>query len=161
MRLSSPGNRGLANEALYHARILLQGCELMEEGRRVRSSDIHSAFVPAVRAQLLRAYGWFLLAAAGAPAELDPGALPRSVSQLPVPPKGQVRPPELSEFERLEHDGWLGRLLDAREGQVQRGESSRQVLASDQRSVTIRELHGWLEMLEALMRRMDDSLCEY
>ena len=96
------GNRGLANQALFHARILLDAWELVEAQGRRSARDLAGAFCPAVVTHLLQAYGWFLLAVTQADTQADPTALPRAVADLPAPPAGKSLAPEVREFELRE-----------------------------------------------------------
>ena len=149
------GNRGLANQALFQARILLDGWEHCAEARLRSADQLSAAFRPAVLLHLRNAYGWFLLAVAGLDTEPDPMALPREAGAVPEPPPGRAVAPELREFALLERDGWLGDMLSARHG---RSGAAPGLLGSDRQPPGIGDFRRWCDALEQVMHRMDDSL---
>lgn len=152
------GNRGLANLALFRARILLDAWAQAQGSRN--DTDLNGAFAPAVRLHLLRAYGWFLLAVSGADVQEQPERLPASARDVPAPPEGQARAPELQEFLSLEASGWIGDLHRAGSGTDVGSGVSPVVLGSDRRAAGLGEFEGWLQALTTTMQRMDDSLSE-
>ena len=152
-------NRGLANEALYRARILL---DAWESGSGAGSDDgeaLAGAFRPAVILHLKRAYGWCLLAVAGTDVQPDPELLPGRVSEVPAPPAGRSIVPELREFELLEREGWVGDML-ASESAGSRGSRDARLLGSDRRPPGPGDFVRWSQRLETTMSRMDDLLAE-
>mgnify|MGYP001824807752 CR=1 FL=1 len=153
------GNRGLANQALFQARILLDGWEHCAEAQLRSADQLAAAFRPAVLLHLRNAYGWFLLAVAGLDTEPDPMALPREAGAVPEPPPGRTVAPELREFALLERDAWLGDMLNARHGRAGMG-ATQGLLGSDQQPPGIGEFQRWCDALEQVMHRMDDSLDE-
>lgn len=105
--MSSP--RGQANHSLYLARVLLAAWRKGLAAEDIPASVLAQAFGPGARGHLLDAYGWFLLDLQK-PAQM-PATPPHSVAGLaPVAP-GKAVPAEISEFARLEREGWLAELL--------------------------------------------------
>lgn len=155
--------RGAANRSLYRARILLEGWAREEEAARVLSGQLLGAYLPAVRAHLLEAYGWFLLSVSGLE-DAARSSLPRAVADLPSPEPGRERPPELREFALLEQDGWLAELLDdalaASADDPVQASRARDLLGSDRQGVSLERSQVWLASLGEIMQRMDDSLAE-
>lgn len=156
--MSSP--RGLANHHLYLARLVLSAWAREAAEEQVPAQTLAEAFGPACHTQLLRAYGWFLLAIAG-PDELPPEP-PVRVADVPPFPEGKAVPGEIREFEQLERDGWLAELLawqPPRPGQVVRrpGNLARPA-GTDAGPET---LESWAQSLDTLFQRMGDSLDEY
>ena len=151
--------RGEANQALYRAQVLL-ACWDGEraEGRRPQSV-LREAFMPALRLHLGEAYGWFLLSVSGVE-DAGPGMRPRRVADLPAPEPGRARPPELAEFSLLETDGWIADMLagDVPEHSDARGAAT--LLGSDRSAPDYAIAARWVQSLEAIMARMDDSLAE-
>lgn len=154
-----PRTRGAANLSLYRARLLVAAWD-RSRNEPVPEAQLHGAFYPAVRLHLREAYGWFLLAVSGV-AEASLSKLPSGTASLPPPEPGQARMPELLEFERLEREGWLSRLLTDDEGHSNLREAPAGLLVSDQAAVGTAVLRSWIDELEATMARMDDSLNEY
>lgn len=155
--------RGAANQSLYRARILLDSWDRNVAEGPIPERQLLGAYLPAVRAHLLEAYGWFLLAVSG----LDDATrdrLPRVVAELPPPEPGRERPPELREFALLEGDGWLAELLDdalaASADEPAGAAPVRAVLGSDRPRASLAGAQVWLRELTATMQRMDDSLAE-
>ncbi|MEE4189945.1 MAG: DUF6586 family protein [Halieaceae bacterium] len=102
--------RGLANQKLYHAAILIRmlGAELARE--ELPAARVLEAVGLAVRRHLLEAYGWFLLELADV-SEL-PAEPPSSIAELEQRyGRSDPRRGELVELERLEGEGWLASLL--------------------------------------------------
>lgn len=151
------GNRGLANRALYLARLLLDGWQLAARDA-ADPAALDAAYLAAARQQLLQAYGWFLLAVSGADTQLQPQLLPRAVAELPPPEPGRASAPELQEFAALERDGWLAEML--REPPLTAAPVPARALASDRPSADPRAAQRWLRALQDTMARMDDSLNE-
>jgi hypothetical protein len=155
------GNRGRANQALFEARILLDGWESALQQARWRPQAVGSAYLAAIRLHLLHAYGWFLLAVAGADEMPDPAQLPATVQDLPLPPPGRERPPELREFAMLERDGWLGDMLRSGVAASSAGAGMNAgLLGSDREAPGPGVVAQWHEALAGIMARMDDALSE-
>jgi hypothetical protein len=154
-------NRGYANQALFEARILLDAWELAAEHRSYSVDALAKAFSPGTLMHLRHGYGWFLLAVSDADTQADPAALPMRVDDVPAPPQGRARAPELGEFSRLESQGWLGDMLRAGEWQGLQVSQSANVLGSDRSSPALGEFSAWAAALASIMARMDDSLGEY
>lgn len=158
--------RGEANRGLYRAKILLEAWDAM------RTSSVHSeaalidGFLPAVRAHLLEAYGWFLLAVSGA----DDGervSLPQSTQDLAAPEPGRALMPEIAEFAQLEANGWVAQLIGASvhdnhkgSGNQRAGGSASGLLVSDHQPLGFAVASAWADSLASTMTRMDDSLAE-
>lgn len=153
------GNRGLANQALFQARILLAGWDHCAEAQLQSADQLSAAFRPAVLLHLRNAYGWFLLAVAGLDTEPDPMALPKDAGAVPEPPTGRAVAPELREFALLERDAWLGDMLAAQHGRASTG-ATQGLLGSDRQPPGIGDFQRWCDALEQVMHRMDDSLDE-
>ncbi|RLQ22935.1 hypothetical protein DWB85_05700 [Seongchinamella sediminis] len=149
--------RGQANHALYLANILLAAWrrDLAEES--VAAVTLNQAYLPAIRAHLRHAYGWFLL-------EITrPGALPpqppASLAELPGIDAGKALPGEIVEFQRLEAGGWIGDMLaddTAEESVASSGNLARGAPASGPEQAS-----QWAGQLQSLFDRMGDSLDEY
>ena len=159
-----PQPRGQANQALYRARILLQGWELSLARHTHAAEAIDRAYRPAVQTALRDAYGWFLMAAAGIEdtPERDP---PRRCADLPAPETGLASAPELHEFERLERDGWLAQMLadyrfESRASPAYGPPGRAALLGSDRQAPGHTLVARWADRLQVTMARMDDSLSE-
>jgi len=153
-------SRGAANGALYRARILLETWESARETQRHPEAYLAAAFLPAVRDQLIQAYGWFLLAVAGID-EVPGGRPPRSTRDLPALEPGKALPPEVREFALLEDEGWVGELLAERDvSPAPRARVPAAVLTSDTALPGPSVVGRWADRLAATMERMDDSLAE-
>ena len=106
--------RSLANQKLYHARILAGSWRREIAAQSTPATVLSGAFEPACRQHLRLAYGWFLLEI------LQTGELPDqpplNTEQLPEIPPGKSTPPEIQELRQLEGDGWIGDMLAAQAG---------------------------------------------
>ena len=149
--------RGQANHAIYLARLLLAAWrrDLAEEATAART--LTQAYLPAVRAHLGSAYGWFLL-------EITrPGALPdkppRALSELPEIVEGKAVPGEIREFMRLEQEGWIADMLS--DDTAVAAPSSMGNLAVSASEAGPEKAEHWADMLQGLFDRMGDSLDEY
>ncbi len=150
-------SRGRANHSLYLGRILL-GAWRREAGEEsVPAATLSQAYLPAVRAHLIDAYGWFLLEITRP--EPLPAQPPRCTSELPGIAQGKALPGEAREFERLEQSGWLAQMLEET-GEL-RVSASPDNLASGPAFITPDDAAAWAEALQALFDRMGDSLDEY
>lgn len=149
--------RGQANQALYLARILLQAWRSDLAAEVVASKTLASAYLPAIRAHLANAYGWFLLEIA------RPGALPssppQSVAELPEIVEGKAVAGELREFQHLEQVGWIGDMLAADTAPEQ--VSSPTNLAVSAIESGPEQVETWANLLQQVFDRMGDSLDEY
>ena len=145
-----------ANQSIYHGRILLAGWRAAIDQRSEPAGQVALAFAPAVRKQLLDAYGWLLLAACRL--TQVPEQPPHSVNDLPPLPAGLVRPVEVDACAALERDGWVAALkqpltrasLSSRPGQ----------LASDVGGIEFRHFEVWLYELEGLAALIADAIDE-
>lgn len=153
--------RGRANQALYLARILLDGWNKALAEQDLPAGVLSQAYLPAVRQHLRDAYGWFLLAIVQS--ESLPTLPPAHTGELPPVPEGKVLPGEIRELSRLEYAGWLSELLrsppppDAAGTARQRGNLAVAAPAVDGPGTAA----AWLEQLGALFERMGDSLDEF
>lgn len=149
--------RGHANHALYLARILLAAWRRDIEAESVAAVTLTAAYLPAVRAHLASAYGWFLL-------EITrPGALPdnppRGVYELPEIGAGKALPGEIREFQKLEERGWIGDMLAADGPAAVASSASNLAVAAPLSGPEQASL--WADQLQAMFDRMGDSLDEY
>jgi hypothetical protein len=153
-------SRGRANHHLYLARLLIDGWEALQLEGRTPATTLDAAYAPAVREQLLTAYGWYLLAVSD-PAGDATGPPPRCCADLPAPAPGRALAGELREFARLEREGWLASLLaPLPEALPGRGRQPGNLLAAERELPDAREARGWHSQLLATVSRMNDSLEE-
>lgn len=152
--------RAQANHELYLARILLSSWRDALAAEVDPALALGQAFVPGIRAHLVKAYGWFLLEVSGVKAL--PVQPPGNCSELPEPEPGKAVPGEIQEFRRLESDGWLAAMLAA-EGEIAAVEArNRANLASAAPDLPGPDMaQAWLDQLHRLFARMGDSLDEY
>jgi hypothetical protein len=149
--------RARANHELYLAKIVLAawGRELARED--VPAATLAQAFHGGARHHLVAAYGWFLLAISQA--EVPPEGPPQRCEELPPMPAGRLYPPEINEFRQLEVQGWLSDMLRAPEGDAPGvRQSNNLAVATEDR---LEQVTHWLQQLQPLFERMDDSLDEY
>lgn len=154
--------RALANQKLYHARILIDSWRAALGEEQVASTVLEQAFGAPVCGHLGAAYGWFLLEIAQPP-EMPPEP-PRCCADLPAVSEGRETPPEILEFRQLECEHWLASILDpvavhSRSG-VPLNNSQNLAVVTDQR-FSPEEAARWHAQLNALFDRMTDSLDEY
>jgi hypothetical protein len=150
--------RGLANHALYMAKLLLEAWQRDLARKDCVTGAIDAAFAPAVRGHLLDAYGWFLIAMMRI-TQL-PEQPPHRVADLPKVGPGIAVPGEVLEYEGLEADGWLARLqAPLPQGLPKRPKGP--VLASAGVYPNITDYREWADTCERLFDRMSDSLDEY
>lgn len=161
--MSSP--RALANQKLYHARILIDSWRVALGEEQVASTVLEQAFGIAICDHLAAAYGWFLLEIAQ-PADM-PATPPRGCAQLPAVAEGRETPPEILEFQQLERESWLAQILDPvfrQSGRHSGGGVARSpqnlALQSEQDFGPL-DAEQWHGELSALFERMTDSLEEY
>ena len=151
--------RAQANHELYLANILLAGWRDAAAAQDVPALTLTQAYLPAVRAHLLDAYGWFLLQVSGA--ERGTGAPPHCCADLPEIAEGTAVSGEIREFEQLEASGWLAELLaePVKPAQVSRLQGNLAVPSAAQ--ADCEQAQQWVTRLGAVFDRMSDSLDEY
>lgn len=138
---------------------MLESWELAKSGGRHDEAQLTAAFLPAVRAHLLNAYGWYLLAVSGRE-ETPDIAPPTSVDELEQPPAGQITAPEIREFSALERVGWLAELLAEPGNLLAADRPDRSLLGSDKTVAGYPVVRAWERSLQSAIQRMDDSLVE-
>lgn len=149
--------RGQANHALYLAKILLAAWRRDLAAESIAARTLAQAYLPAVRAHLSAAYGWFLLEI------IRPGALPdkppRRLAELPEIAQGKAVPGEIREFQQLEQFGWVADMLsDDLSTQAPPAAGN---LAQSAPEAGPEQVQHWAEQLQSLFDRMADSLDEY
>ncbi|MEM1402406.1 MAG: hypothetical protein AAGG55_03670 [Pseudomonadota bacterium] len=156
-----PRTRGAANQSLYRARIALEAWDQARDASRHADAQLTATFLPAVQLHLKQAYGWFILAVSGRETA-DWSELPGSTDQLAAPDAGKSVPPELREFALLESEGWLKDMLAPWKEPDARSPMSapEQLLTSDRSLPGFALAKQWVQRLNTLMDRMDDSLAE-
>lgn len=161
--MSNP--RALANQKLYHARILIDAWQDALQAQQIASSTLQQAFGLAICDYLAGAYGWFLLEIAQPP-EM-PAAPPRRCADLPAVAQGRVVPPEILEFQQLEGEAWLAQILDPVFGPAAASpaglpmKSPSNLALSSEQGFSPGEAERWHARLGGLFERMSDSLDEY
>jgi hypothetical protein len=159
--VSSP--RGLANHALYLARIQLAAWRTDIDKEVIPASTLAQAFAPAVCEHLRQAYGWFLLTLIGHGDTT--GVPPRCCGELPAIAQGKALPGEIHEFVQLEQDGWLADLLAFNMTPPMQSRSltgSRSNLAvATPAYPSLTDVTLYADQLDAHMARMSNSLDEY
>jgi len=159
--MSSP--RALANQKLYHAKILISSWQRAIAEENVAKSVLEQAFTRAVRDHLIGAYGWFLLEIVQ-PKEL-PEQPPHCCDELPDVAPGCETPPEIKEFLQLERAGWLNKLLNPDSSYhlaaAARNPPSQNLATAVGAEFGPDEALRWHDELGALFGRMTDSLDEY
>lgn len=151
--------RARANHGLYLARVLLSAWREAADRAEVPASILEQAFEPAISDHLVAAYGWFLLHVARPDAL--PERPPRHSGELPAPGEGRAVAGEILEFQRLEREGWLARLLGSRQVQAVVGAAPGSLAADTGSNPSLEDLASWAETLSALFERMEESLDEY
>jgi len=151
--------RAQANHKLYLAKILLAGWRDAAAAQDVPAMTLTQAYLPAVRAHLLDAYGWFLMQVSGS--EQGSGAPPHCCADLPEVADGIAVSAEIREFQQLEASGWLAELLaePGKPGQVSRVQGNLAVPSPEQ--ADCEQAQQWVTRLEGVFDRMSDSLDEY
>ncbi len=151
--------RGLANQKLYHANILIRmlGAELARE--ELPAPRVLEAVGLAVRRHLLEAYGWFLLELADIselPAEppLSIGALEQHYG-LAEPRRG-----ELVELGQMEQGGWLA-ALQAEPARTRSTAGNANLLALAEQPWSEQGLRQWHDSLADLIDRLGHGLDEW
>jgi hypothetical protein len=152
-------SRGRANHSLYLAKILLAAWRRELNEKTLPHRVLCQAYLPAARAHLLDAYGWFLLDIDGSTAL--PERPPRGCDALPEPAPGKAIPGEIMEFRQLETDGWLAELLRDPVDMFQAPVRSPGNLATVDEFPGPEQVQTWVEKMSACFERMGDSLDEY
>jgi hypothetical protein len=152
-------NRALANHKLYLAKIQLASWRQALAAESVAATTLSQAFLPAVRAHLLDAYGWFLLEVTGS--EQATERPPQCCADLPDTAIGKALPGEIHEFRHLETEGWLGQLLAEPALQQSAVRSAGNLVADASELPAWEQAQSWIEQLALLFERMSDSLDEY
>lgn len=157
--------RALANQKLYHAKILIECWRSALDEEQVASRVLREAFGVAVCDHLAGAYGWFLLEVTQ-PAEMPPKP-PRRCAQLQAAAQGKETPPEIQEFRQLETQPWLAQILDpdfSRAGHAASGAQLRNptnLAIESELEFSPDQAEQWHGNLSTLFDRMSDSLDEY
>ena len=155
--MSTP--RALANQKLYHARILANSWRTELAAQVVPATVLAGAFQAPAVAHLRQAYGWFLVEIAQ-PAE-TPRIPPDAVDALPGIEPGRAAPGELHELRQLEQNGWLRDLLRAGEEPAQPTKSVDSLAIGVPQGISPDQIDDWIERLQQIFERMADSLDEY
>ena len=157
--------RALANQKLYHARVLIDAWQGALREEQTASSVLQQAFGLAICDHLAAAYGWFLLEIMQ-PAEM-PSLPPRRCADLPAVAQGRVMPPEILEFQQLEGEAWLAQILQPVFGSTASYastavlQSPQNLALSGEQSFSPAEAESRHAQLASLFERMTDSLDEY
>jgi hypothetical protein len=159
--MSTP--RALANQKLYHAKILIRSWQAAIAEENIAKTVLEQAFGPAVQDHLIAAYGWFLLEI------LQPDAMPEQpphcADELPAIIAGRETPPEIKEFLQLEREGWLRKMLNPNSlfdpSAALRNPTSQNLVTLGGGEYGPDEALRWHDELVALFARMTDSLDEY
>jgi hypothetical protein len=151
--------RSLANQKLYHARILANSWRGALADEQIPATVLADAFDQASRDHLRQAYGWFLLEIVP-PASL-PEVPPQNCAGLPSIAPGKALPGEIRELRRLEQQGWLAEMLGlAAPARTQpRQPGGLGVLIAETSAPD--QVDRWIGRLEETFERMADSLDEY
>ena len=151
--------RSLANQKLYHARILANSWREQLGSETIPATVLAEAFEQPARDCLRLAYGWFLLEI------IQPAALPEtppeSSDDLPVIAAGKVLPPEIQELRQLEKQGWLEAMLRLSDTGSPGVRSAGNLAQSVKESIGPDLIDQWIEQLHSIFDRMADSLDEY
>ncbi len=151
--------RGLANQKLYHASILIRmlGAELARE--ELPAARVLEAVGLAVRRHLLEAYGWFLLELA-------------DISDLPAEPPltiaeleqhyglAEPRRGELVELGQMEQAGWLA-ALQAQPAPTRSTAGNASLLAVAEQPWSEQGLRQWHDALADAIDRLGHGLDEW
>lgn len=159
-------SRGIANQHLYLARLLIRAWQRDREEQLVPARVLDQAYAPGVREHLILAYGHFLKHVLDPTGSATVGDTPRSCDDLPPQTAGKSVPGEIHEFRQLEQEGWLALLLAPLPGigfAGSRGASGPNTLVATSGGPDWpgpEQAEGWGQRLESIFERMNDSLDE-
>lgn len=158
-------SRGLANQRLYLARLLLSAWERDRAAESIPAIMLDQAYAPGTREHLIAAYGHFLCYVFDPTGAATAGAVPRSCSDLPAQAAGQALPGEIREFRLLEQEGWLGELLAplpvaGPSVSQRRPEADTLAVSTAVEWPTPDQMEDWYQRLRRIFQRMDDSIEE-
>lgn len=152
--------RALANQKLYHAKILIDHWQQALIAEQVASTVLEQAFGNPVREHLVGAYGWFLLEVSQPPSL--PAVPPRCCNELAAVVEGLQIAPEILEFQQMERVPWLAQVLGSNPTADERTTVSTHSLAIETDAIFTPELAMQAgERLSGLFDRMTNSLDEY
>lgn len=151
--------RANANQALYLAKILHRHWRSALDAEDLPALTLNQAFLPAVRAHLQRAYGWFLLELTGSEGDVrvDP---PRNIAQLPPTAAGKAVSGELRELQQLEQAGFLAEILSQQYSAAARPAAG-SLAAVQAEAPDCADVERWIETFAGMCERMRNSLDEY
>jgi len=155
--MNSP--RSLANQKLYHARIVADGWRDALKAEQVPALILGQAFEPAARAHLRQSYGWFLLDFIQI--KPLPDTPPESCDALPAVAPGKAFPGELRELQRLEKDGWLSEMLAAGPVSQQTASSASNLAVSMPQLSSPDQIDQWITLLQGTFDRLAEFIDEY
>lgn len=151
--------RSLANQKLYHARILASSWRAALAAQEIPATVLARAFDRACRDHLRHAYGWFLLEVVQ-PVSL-PDKPPDNTAGLPELAPGTVLPGEIRELQNLERQGWLADMLQSGSLLEARAKAPGNLATAVSTVSGPDQVDRWIEQLQAIFNRMADSLDEY
>jgi len=152
-------SRSLANQKLYHARIVADGWRGALRAEQVPALVLGQAFEPAARAHLRQSYGWFLLDFI----QLSPlpEYPPESCGALPAVAQGKAFPGELRELQRLERDGWLAEMLATGPASQHTVSSASNLAVSMPQLSSPDQVDQWITLLQNTFDRLAEYIDEY
>ena len=148
--------RSLANQKLYHARILAHSWRREMKAESIPATVLAEAFDRAARDHLRMAYGWFLLEITQ-PASL-PDTPPGNCDALPEIAEGQALPGEIRELRQLEQRGWLADMLGSEPITLSDVKASGNLALPVSGSSGPDLIDQWIDKLQETFDRMADSL---
>lgn len=152
--------RALANQKLYHARVLAAAWRAELAGHNIPATVLTGAFDEPCRTHLREAYGWFLLEILQA--EPLPATPPENCGALPQVAVGKVLPGEIRELAQLEQNGWVADILaSGGTGLSARVRSPGNLATAADTPVGPDQVDAWIDLLQDTFNRMSDSLDEY
>lgn len=158
--------RGVANQHLYLARLLIRAWQRDREEQLVPARVLDQAYAPGVREHLILAYGHFLNHVLDPTGAATTGDTPRCCDDLPPQSAGKSVPGEIREFRQLEQEGWLAPLLaplpDIGSAGSQGARRPDTLVASSGGPdwPGPEQAEGWCQRLASIFERMNDSLDE-
>ena len=155
--MSTP--RGLANQKLYHARILANSWRSELARESVPATVLAGAFDPPAREHLRAAYGWFLVEITR-PAVV-PATPPGSTVGLPEIAGGEAVPGEIRELRQLEQSGWIADMLGEGASDAVPAKAAQSLAIPVSQTPSPDQIDTWIEKLQHTFDRMADSLDEY